>query len=130
MGDYYCSWCTALAQRAGVILTPPLAALIPKVAEEPEGVLLEKLRKLAVEHLGLLFYHTYSSKRSTPGWPDTAIIHPDGGVLHLWELKATGGTESGAQKRWRYALERVARVDSAIYWPDDWPNIINSLQGR
>jgi len=119
-----------MAERAGLVLTPALAALIPKGTEEPESVLLEKLRKLAVDDLHLLFYHTYSSKRSTPGWPDTAIIHPDGGILHLWELKGTGGTESGAQKRWRHALERVTGVDSAIYFPDDWPNMIKSLQGR
>lgn len=129
-GAYYCVWCLGMAERAGLVLTPALAALIPKGTEEPESVLLEKLRKLAVDDLHLLFYHTYSSKRSTPGWPDTAIIHPDGGILHLWELKGTGGTESGAQKRWRHALERVTGVDSAIYFPDDWPNMIKSLQGR
>jgi hypothetical protein len=129
-GSYYCAWCTALAERAGVGLTPPLALLTTRPAEESEGAFMERLRKLAVEDRQLLFYHTYSSKRSTPGWPDTAIIHPEGGILHLWELKATGGTESGAQKRWRHALERVTRVDSAIYWPDDWPNIIKALQGR
>jgi len=121
-----------MATRAGIHLASAveMSRLRPASHDEPEGVLLEKLRKLAVDNLKLLFYHTYSSKRSTPGWPDTAIIHPDGGILHLWELKGAGGTESGTQQRWRYALERVTRVDSAIYWPEDWPNMISSLQGR
>src|SRR6266404_9591972 len=124
-GSYWCVRCLQLAARAGVTLLPSTSTpLRPRTAEEPEGTFMERLRKLAVDDLKLLFYHTYSSKRSTPGWPDTAIIHPEGGVLHLWELKGTGGTESGAQKRWRYALERVTSVDAGIYWPKDWPSMI------
>src|SRR5712691_7328199 len=125
-GSYYCVWCRGMAERAGLVLAHQAADLPLAPLVEPEGILLEKLRKLAVDDLHLLFYHTYSSKRSTPGWPDTAIIQPDGGILHLCELKGTGATESGAQKRWRHALERVTGVDSAIYFPNDWPNIIKS----
>ncbi len=111
----------------------PSHELRPTIADdvcEPEGLLLERLRRLCVEHLGLLFYHPFLSKRSTPGWPDVAIVHPDGGPLYLWELKSASGTITPAQRRWLDALERVTRVETGVYRPQDWARMQHLLVER
>ena len=127
----YCPTCTALAARAGVHLavTPPRQAFtLPPDA--PEGVMQGKLHNLA-EKCGLLYCHTYNSKRSAPGWPDTVIVRPDEitntNILYLWELKATEGTVSSAQRRWLEALAKVSRIEAAVYRPQDWPIIVEKL---
>ena len=131
---YLCPWCTALAHRAGVTLAPvltPRQVLEVRVQDEaPEGVLQGRIRELALE-TGHLFYHTYSSKRSDPGWVDIAICHPDRpGPLFLWELKSRNGEMSPAQRRWLDALNKVTRVEAACYRPADWPLIVESLTRR
>jgi len=52
---------------------------------------------------GLLFYHTYDSRRSVAGYPDLTILGA-GGVM-LAELKSETGKLSRSQKAW---------VDAAI----------------
>ena len=51
---------------------------------------------------GWLVYHTYDSRRSTPGFPDLVLAR-DGRVMFV-ELKAPSGRISAAQREWLTAL--------------------------
>ena len=97
-----------LVGGSATALTPPRPAfrLPPDV---PEGIMQEQLRDVA-QDLGLLYYHTYSSKRSEPGWPDTALLHPASDTLYLVELKSATGVVSAPQRRWLEALAQVTHV--------------------
>ena len=86
----------------------------------------EKLREVA-QGLGLLYYHTYSSKRSEPGWPDTVLLHPGGGTLYLVELKSATGVVSAPQRRWLDALAHVTQVVAGTYFPGDWATLMTAL---
>ena len=129
----YCPVCRAVAVQVGMVLKPvatPRQVLEAQVElDAPEGVLQGRIRELALE-TGHLFYHTYSSKRSDPGWVDTAICHPDGGPLFLWELKSMHGEVSPAQRRWLEALQRVTRVEARMVTPADWPWCVRALTRR
>lgn len=117
-GSAYCLYCAALATRAGVVLSPPRPTLTLPVGVS-EATMQDKLRGGA-RGLGYLYYHTHMSKRSDPGWPDTAIVRPDGGALYLWEVKRADGEVSTAQQRWLDALTRVTHVEAGVYYPADW----------
>lgn len=95
-----------------------------------ERVFMERLRRLVVEDLGYLWYHTYSSKKSTPGWPDCVMVPPAGGPCWIWELKAAGGQVSPAQRRWLEALQRVTRIDARVVRPQDWSLCLDLLTRR
>lgn len=51
--------------------------------------------------LGWKRYHTFRSDRSSPGWPDEALVRDR---LILLELKTEQGKLSPAQKEWIRAL--------------------------
>src|ERR1043166_1314828 len=123
-GPYYCDPCAHLAARAG--LEVPILGMeqhrrqpLSIGPDAPEHVFQDKLHSLALD-LGYLYSHPYRSKQSTPGWLDTALCHPDGSTLFLWELKAEDGHISGTQQRWLAALSRVTQVHTAVYRPRDW----------
>ena len=101
-------------------------------ASAPEEDLEERLRQLC-EATGHYRYHTRKSTGSTPGWPDDAIVHPEGDIgggstLFLWELKTATGQVSPAQRRWLEALEKVTRVEVGVYRPCDWEIILEKLR--
>jgi len=120
-------------QAARMVVRPIYmpAAVRPDEAEEiPEGVFQERLRTFVVEDLHWLWYHCYSSKKSTPGWPDAAILRPadalrpdEPSVLYLLELKSTHGVVSPAQHRWLAALQRVTSVHAQAAWPCDYETL-------
>ena len=134
-GLYWCDVCTALAVKAGIAvptLTSPRRSITPPESmdpDSPEGVLQDRLRQLALD-TGHLYYHTYASKRSDPGWLDTAILHPGGGPLHLWELKTDTEGPKPAQQRWLDALALTTRVDVQVYRPRDWGTMRDILIRR
>src|SRR5262245_29741708 len=75
-----------------------------------EAALMGALKREAVAR-GYLFFHVYTSKRSDPGWPDCAIVHPTGDrTLYLLECKRQGEHPTLAQHRWLSALARVTTV--------------------
>lgn len=122
----------AHAQRHGLALDPALTVRPPVSAMDPlspEGVLEARLRTFALQ-AGYLYYHTHNSKRSDPGYPDCALVHPDGGALYLWELKSAEGQVSPAQRRWLDALARVTHVESGVYRPADWGTLQGLLTRR
>lgn len=104
---------------------PPRALFSPDASE---GDFQQAQRRLAIAN-GYLYYHTKDSRRSDKGWPDTAIIHRNGGILHLWENKDATGTATKEQEEWLYALRRVTSVDAHLYRPRDWPAIVRALTG-
>lgn len=67
---------------------------------------------------GWMCYHTWDSRRSEPGWPDLAMVHPERGFI-LRELKAEKGRVSKAQHTWLHQLI-AADQDAAIWRPRDW----------
>lgn len=115
----------------GFPLDPTLTLHVPGHLdpESPEGTLANRLYTCATT-AGWLYYHTHDSRKSTPGWPDVALAHPDGGPLYLWELKSARGQVSPAQRRWLEALAHCTHVETAVYRPGDWPAIAARLTRR
>jgi len=87
------------------------------------------------EMQGWRVYHTYDSRRCTPGFPDLVMVrggHP--ARLIFAELKKEGGRVSAVQRTWLNALEDAAtggagfkatedcRMNFEVYvWrPKDW----------
>ena len=80
--------------------------------------------------LGYLSYHTYSSKRSAPGYPDVTLVHPAGGTLFLLELKRDTEHPTLAQQRWLDALGWVTRVESGVVQPRSLADWVRRLQAH
>jgi hypothetical protein len=116
------------ASRPAPDLLPPRPPLYVD-PEGPGGDLEDRIQTLALAH-GWLFYHTYKSRKSTPGWPDDALCHPDGGPLYLWETKGRDEAVSAAQRRWLDALGKVTYVDARVVRPADWGEVQRLLMRR
>lgn len=86
---------------------------------------LQRLVAEACERLGLAHYHTYDSRRSEPGFPDSTIV---GRRIIFRELKNADNRLSPDQRRWGSKIER-AGGDWAVWRPVDWANgvILNQL---
>lgn len=66
----------------------------------------------ATDH-GWKTYHTHNSRRSQPGYPDLAMVHPDHGYV-LLELKREPTPKNPAklrpeQRQWLALLQRVGQ---------------------
>lgn len=83
-----------------------------------EDKLQEEIRSAAVEH-GWLEYHTYDSRRSTPGFPDLVLVHPRHGALVFRELKRQGKSPTAKQQEWLDSLS-AAGQDVGVWRPEDW----------
>jgi hypothetical protein len=114
-----CPWCTALAQRAGV-----LAPVVPDVSEK---AFMQAVRREALA-CGWLFYHTFDSRRSAPGFVDAVLAKP-GKPLLMCELKVPGGVVTLAQQRWLNVLQQGAGVEAHLWYPEDWSEIVERLRG-
>lgn len=79
---------------------------------------------------GWLVYHTHDSRRSQPGYPDLALIHPARGIHLMRELKTQKGRVAPKQQEWLDGLT-AAGIDAGIWRPIDWHNdtISNILYG-
>ncbi len=113
---------TSGAARSPTPLTPevPLGGT-EGPADEPEGVLLGKIRRCALEN-GFLFYHTYDSRGSDVGYLDCTLTKP-GHPLFIWELKDRRRKPTMEQLRWLAFLPQATGVEAALYRPADWPTI-------
>jgi len=80
-----------------------------------EAELLTQVRQ-AAKVLGLLCYHTYSSRRSEPGFPDLVIVGRRGVLMR--ELKTERGKVTVAQTIWLNALDD-AGIDADVWRPAD-----------
>lgn len=70
---------------------------------------------------GWLVYHTYDSRRSSPGFPDLVLVRHN--TLLFAELKTEKGKPTGAQKQWLEALRNVETISPNLWKPSDWQEI-------
>jgi hypothetical protein len=117
-GMTLCPHCTALAQRAGVGL--------PEAPALSERAFMQAVRREAVAE-GWLFYHTFDSRRSAPGFVDCVMAKP-GKPLLMWEVKVPGGVVTLAQQRWLAVLGQVTHVEAGVWTPDQWDTIRAKLR--
>ncbi|MFN4000899.1 VRR-NUC domain-containing protein [Microcella sp.] len=89
-----------------------------KAAEMPEKRLQDNVIGVA-RTLGWRVYHTYSSVRSEPGYPDLHLLHARHKVSALIELKTMKGKLSPAQQTWLRDLH-TAGVAVAVWRPIHW----------
>ncbi len=76
-----------------------------------------------------LVYHTYSSRRSVPGFPDLVMVHPESGRTIFAELKKEGAYPSPEQRRWLDALKKNAGVEVYVWRPSDMESVREVLGG-
>jgi hypothetical protein len=110
-----------VAQPGYHVVGEPLPAL---PSDTPEGVLLAEIRKLATPH-GWLVYHTYDSRKSEPGFPDTCLTN--GTSLLMYELKDNRRKPTKDQEGWLSLLAHTGKVECGIWRPRDWPIIAARL---
>lgn len=89
-------------------------------AEMRENALQDQIEALAFD-LGWLTYHTHDSRRSDPGWPDLAMVHPKRGRFIVRELKTMRGRVSADQRKWLDGLT-AAGIDAGVWRPIDYVN--------
>jgi hypothetical protein len=115
-----CDFCTALAQRAGVLDPPAVQAV-------SEAVLQRAVLRVAKE-AGFLCYHTFDSRRSPSGFMDLALAKA-GSPLYLVELKTDTGQLTKAQMTWAKAIAGSAGVQVGVWRPSMWEEIVACLRG-
>lgn len=84
------------------------------------------IRSFAKTVGGWLEYHTYDSRRSTPGFPDLVLVRDE--RLIFAELKVGRGKLSQFQKMWLSELHKVPKVEVYLWHPTDWENICDILR--
>lgn len=70
-----------------------------------ERAFTEHVRQTATKG-GWLYYHTFDSRRSTPGFPDCVFVK--GGIIIFAELKDAKGKVSTEQRAWLDAFDLVS----------------------
>ena len=78
---------------------------------------------------GWQVYHTADSRRSTPGFPDLVLWHPQWEQVLFRELKTEKGVASQTQKDVLLSLT-AAGADARIWRPSDWELIEGTLTGE
>ena len=94
----------------------------------PEEIFKGEVIEAARLH-GWRVYHTHDSRRSEPGYPDLALVHPVRCRYMLWELKVGDNGLSKDQAWWLWALG-MSGLEVAVWWPSDWDTIIEHLTRR
>jgi hypothetical protein len=77
-----------------------------------------------------LVYHTYSSLRSAPGFPDLVMVHPETGRTIIAELKAEGKYPTPEQRRWLDAFRKNPGLEVYVWRPSQMQEIAKILGGR
>jgi len=90
-----------------------------------EKEFLQQVRDLA-KLCGWLVYHTYDSRRSPEGFPDLVLVR--GNRIIFAELKAAKGKVTPNQRVWLNALEKVQGVETYLWRPADWDEIVEALR--
>lgn len=97
-------------------------AFAQSMTERGKNGLQERVRRIVLEHGRLIepvfFYHTWSSVKSEPGYPDCTIVLPRQGRLIYAELKRQRAKLSDAQEKWLQALA-TTRAEVYIWKPLD-----------
>jgi hypothetical protein len=101
------------------------------LARDPSLISEADLSSLIVEVArlgGWRRYHTFSSKRSAHGYPDWTFVK--GERLLFVELKSETGKLRDDQAEWLDALAQVAGVETYVWRPSDWDELVEVLTGR
>jgi hypothetical protein len=93
-----------------------------------ERAFMQALRREALAN-DYLFYHTFDSRRSAPGFIDCVLARP-GKPLLCWELKTADGVVTLAQQRWLEVLGQVTHVEAGVWRPEDWESMVARLRGE
>mgnify|MGYP003134989332 CR=1 FL=1 len=73
-------------------------------------------------------YHTFNSKRSTPGFPDLCMVRDN--RLVFAELKMTKAKPTKPQQEWLEALGAVPGVEAYLWRPSDIDEILECLGAK
>ncbi|WP_423058693.1 VRR-NUC domain-containing protein [Brevibacterium linens] len=95
-----------------------------------ERQLQDQILELA-KRMGWVSYHTFDSRKSTPGFPDLVLVHPEQKRVIWRELKSEKDVTSAEQKVWLSTLLLVGE-DVDVWRPRDWVSgrIEKELRGR
>jgi hypothetical protein len=118
-GPYYAS-----LEASRVTCRACLKHMQPRVSER---AFMQAIRRVAVRE-GWKAYHTYTSKRSEPGFPDLVLIKPP--VVLFSEVKRHGAQPTLDQQRWLEALQCCTQVETYLWFPEDMAAITARLQGE
>ena len=94
-----------------------------------EARLLREVRRAARQN-GWADYHPAISMGSPAGFPDLVLVRPP--VIIFAELKSERGRLSTSQRAWLERFEQCSipgRIETYIWRPDDWPDILRILSG-
>lgn len=105
--------------------TPKALAATPRTREQMDAAaadaMLEAVLQARVEALckqfGVRHYHTYNSRRSPSGWPDSAMVGPCGFMVR--ELKRQREKPTPTQQAWLDDLQR-AGINAGVWRPADF----------
>lgn len=77
---------------------------------------------------GYWVYHTYDSRHSEAGFPDTVIVHPEhpDWPVVMAELKKETTKPTTAQEAWLEALAG-RRIETRLWRPSSWEEIERTL---
>ena len=75
---------------------------------------------------GWFVYHTYNSRRSTPGFPDLTLVRAPRVIFA--ELKVGKGRLSMHQSVWRERLLACEGIEYYLWRPDSWDEIEEVLK--
>jgi hypothetical protein len=117
--------------RHGLALDPTLTLRSPASGmdpESPEGVLLAKVRRVALDN-GWLFHHVRNSRGCDPGFLDICCVKP-GQPLLIAELKSREGKLTLEQMQWMEFLRQAQGIETYLWRPADWPTIQHLLTQR
>jgi len=82
--------------------------------------------------LGWMTYHPFDSRRSTSGYPDLTLLRPAlaerPARIIFAELKKQKGKVSKAQQVWLQALMSCTAVETYLWKPGDWDEIVEVLR--
>ena len=106
--------------------------LLPREGYPNEKAMQDKLGAIAKQY-GRLFYHTWNSKRSDPGFPDCVVVLPEHPQLVLfWELKMPGKRPTQRQWQWLEGLQQVNRmcdiIQCSVIYPQHMPLALRVLR--
>lgn len=86
----------------------------------------QQVRKIARMYGWTLMYHTHSSVRSDPGFPDEVLLNKTQKRVLFIEFKSEKGRVRPAQKEWIEALQLCGQ-EAAIWRPSDMEQIVKVL---
>lgn len=98
---------------------------VTKAPRITEAAFLRQLRDIARIY-GWATYHPFLSKWSERGWPDLTLCRPP--RLVLAELKTETGKTSEEQDRWLGMLGAVPGIETYLWRPSDFDEIVKLLQ--